>query len=230
MLVLYPYYNSLPFWPIHIVLHILIGTKEWICWRVRDHCKLIRVRDHGKLIRARDHCKLIRARDQGKLIRAKDHGKLIIVFYFYRVVDHGSAVQVAKMWKSRKSETSHLLRLVKLNIRLNEPKILQTFCKFKSVLFNAKLDRRKTSRKGSFEWMIGQFLTNKKVLSFLPKDDARKVCLERSVTGGGGSQCDQIWRNFVTLAKLQKPVAIFWVFIKYLGKILDLLWQKLLCF
>ena len=209
MLVLYPYYNSLPFWPIPIVLHILIGTKEWICWRVRDHCKLIRVRDHGKLIRARDHCKLIRARDQGKLIRAKDHGKLIIVFYFYRVVDHGSAVQVAKMWKSRKSETSHLLRLVKLNIRLNEPKILQTFCKFKSVLFNAKLDRRKTSRKGSFEWMIGQFLTNKKVLSFLPKDDARKVCLERSVTGGGGSQCDQIWRNFVTLAKLQKPVAIF---------------------
>ena len=97
MLVLYPYYNSLPFWPIPIVLHILIGTKEWICWRVRDHCKLIRVRDHGKLIRARDHCKLIRARDQGKLIRAKDHGKLIIVFYFYRVVDHGSAVQVAKM-------------------------------------------------------------------------------------------------------------------------------------
>ena len=39
-------------------------------------------------------------------------------------------------------------------------------------------------------------------------------------------QCDQIWRNFATLAKVYKSLAIFLTVYFLFGKILSLLWQN----
>ena len=47
---------------------------------------------------------------------------------------------------------------------------------------------------------------------FWPKQE-----VTRSTYWVGGVQCDQIWRNFATLAKVYKSLANFWWFIFYLA-------------
>ena len=56
----------------------------------------------------------------------------------------------------------------------------------------------------------------------------RQKLLNNKGRRGPWAQCDQIWRNFATLAKFYKSLAIFWRFISYLANLFHY-WIRFRC-
>ena len=69
-----------------------------------------------------------------------------------------------------------------------------------------------------FPKILSQKVLNEVVVHRVPSHDQHKVKYR---------QCDNIGRNFATLARLFKSLAIFWVLSKYLARFFCLLWQEL---
>ena len=48
--------------------------------------------------------------------------------------------------------------------------------------------------------------------------DAIELIFKEKIKNKDSNQCDQIWRNFTTLAKIYKSLANYWLFISHVSK------------